>query len=163
LLGSEGRTISNSWTKGQIESINYDWQIDVEVYNPDKLAIIAFVQDKITREIYGAAQIKGQIQDESTVTSIGQEILDQVKQITVYPNPANGNVNFQLREIALDDYTWKIVDQRGVSIMLGELEFNTVGVHTVDVNHVPNGVYYVIIESAGKPVIYRKLAIMNRH
>ncbi|MEQ9656529.1 PKD-like domain-containing protein, partial [Fulvivirga sp.] len=163
LLGSEGRTISNSWTKGQIESINYDWQIDVEVYNPDKLAIIAFVQDKITREIYGAAQIKGQIQDESTVTSIGQEILDQVKQITVYPNPANGNVNFQLQEIALDDYTWKIVDQRGVSIMLGELEFNTVGVHTVDVNHVPNGVYYVIIESAGKPVIYRKLAIMNRH
>ena len=146
-----------------IVTVTYDWEVNVEIYNPDKISIIAFVQDKISREIYGAAKIKGQVQDESTVTSIGQDILDQAKQIVVYPNPANGNVNFQLQEIALDDYTWKIVDQRGVSVMSGGLEFDALGVHTVDVNHVPNGVYYVIIESAGKPVIYRKLAIMNRH
>ncbi|WP_221412623.1 PKD-like domain-containing protein [Fulvivirga lutimaris] len=163
LLGSEGMTVSNSWTAGQIESITYDWEVDVEIYNPDKLSIIAFVQDKITREIYGAAKIKGQVQDESAITSVSQDIIDQSKQIVIYPNPADGEVNFQLQEIALDDYTWKIVDQRGVSIMVGGLEFNTLGLHTVDVNQVPNGVYYVIIESAGKPVIYRKLAIMNRH
>ncbi len=162
LLGSEGRTVNNSWSEGQIETITYDWEIDVEVYNPDKLSIIAFVQDKITREIYGAAKIKGQVQDESTITSISQDVLDQAKQILVYPNPANGQVNFQLQEYALDNYSWKIVDQRGVSILLGDLEFNALGLHTVDISQIPNGVYYAIIESAGKPIVYRKLAILNR-
>ena len=71
-------------------------------------------------------------------------------------------MNFQLAEKALDDYTWKIVDQRGVTILDGTIEFNPLGVHTVNTSQLRNGVYYVVIEAKDKPLIYRKLAIMNR-
>ena len=71
-------------------------------------------------------------------------------------------VNFQLNELAKTDYTWKIIDQRGIEVIAGNLKFDSLGVFSVDVNELKNGVYYVIIQSNDKPLIYRKLAIMNR-
>ncbi|HNP17681.1 MAG TPA: PKD domain-containing protein, partial [Fulvivirga sp.] len=162
LLGGEGQSVNTSWVAGQKQTITYDWNVDVEIFNPANLSIIAFVQNKTTREIYGTALIKGQIQDESTVTSIGEDLLDQVRQISIYPNPASNELNFQLNEKALEEYSWAIVDQRGISIMKGAMEFNPLGVQTINTSELKNGVYYVIIEAKDKPLIYRKLAIMNR-
>jgi hypothetical protein len=162
LLGGEGQTINSSWTAGQKQTISFNWNIDVEIFNPDNLYIIAFVQNKTTREIYGTAKLKGQFQDESTITAIGEDILNQAKQIVIYPNPASEQLNFQLTERPLDNYGWKIVDQRGVVIKNGSLNFNPLGLHTVNTSELRNGVYYVIIESENKPLIYRKLAILNR-
>ncbi len=162
LLGGEGRSINNPWPVGQKETITYNWDIDVPLYDTEGLSIVAFVQDKLTREIYGAAKIKGQEQQPSTITAVDEKVLEQAKLITVYPNPASEIVHFQLGEIALDNYSWSIVDQRGVTILQGEMEFNGLGVHKANITTLNNGVYYVIIESKGRPLVYRKLAVMNR-
>ncbi|QSE96723.1 PKD-like domain-containing protein [Fulvivirga lutea] len=162
LLGGEGKSINNTWVVGQTETVDINWEIDVEIFEPANLYLVAFVQNKSSREIYGTVQKKAQNQNESIVTGIGEDVMEQAKSISVYPNPANGRVNFLIEDIALSDYTWKIVDQRGVSVISGNLEFNALGLYTVSTEELRNGVYYVIIEAQNKPLIYRKLAVMNR-
>ncbi|MEQ8924461.1 MAG: T9SS type A sorting domain-containing protein, partial [Fulvivirga sp.] len=162
LLGGEGRSINNTWTAGQSETVDITWTIDVEIFDPTNLYLVAFVQNKSSREVYGTVQKKAQNQDESIVTGIGEEVMEQARSISIYPNPAIGKVNFLIEDIALSDYTWQIVDQRGIVVLKGELDFNSLGVYSVSTEELRNGVYYVIIEAENKPLIYRKLAVMNR-
>ena len=107
-------------------------------------------------------QIIGLVQDESVITGIGDEVFGQAKSINIYPNPARDILNFQLIDFPLADYDWKIIDQRGISVSEGVLEFDPSGLYTVNTRDLKNGVYYVVIATDKKPLIYRKIAVMNR-
>ena len=120
------------------------------------------MQDKITREIYGAKIVKSPRKVAQQITSIRVDIAEQLKKVSVYPNPADEIINFKINESALERYTWKIVDQRGVTMLQGEMNFDSDGIFSVESRDLPNGVYYAILGIDDTAVIYRKLAIMNR-
>ncbi|MEM6522391.1 MAG: PKD-like domain-containing protein [Bacteroidota bacterium] len=162
LFGGEGRTVDINWTTGTTQSLTTDWEVDVPIYEPDNLFIVAFVQDKITREIYAAQIIKSPRKVSREITSIPIEIEDQLKDIAIYPNPAKEVVNFKVKGSILENYSWKIVDQRGVTMLEGILNFDSDGIFSLSSSELPNGVYYVVLGVDNKAVIYRKLAIMNR-
>ncbi|MEP2771800.1 MAG: PKD-like domain-containing protein [Fulvivirga sp.] len=161
ILGGQGETLKISWTPGTQSTVNAEWNVDVEIFDPSNLTLVAFVQDKTTREIYGTAVVKAPEKDERTVTGIDDNIISQVKNIEIYPNPANGVLNFALNTNELDDYNWKIVDQRGVTLLEGDINFVD-GHYSTSTRDLANGIYYVVIGKSDKPLIYRKLAVMNR-
>ncbi|MEM9857158.1 MAG: PKD-like domain-containing protein [Bacteroidota bacterium] len=162
LFGGEGRTIDINWTPGSVQSQTAEWGIDIPIYEPENLFIVAFVQDKITREIYGAKIVKSPRKVAQQITSIPVDIAEQLKKVSVYPNPADEIINFKINESALERYSWKIVDQRGVTMLQGEMNFDSDGIFSVESRDLPNGVYYAILGIDDTAVIYRKLAIMNR-
>ena len=162
LFGGEGRTIDIAWTTGTTQTQSAEWEIDTEIYEPNNLYIIAFVQDKITREVYGASILKAPRKVQREITSIPLEVAEQLKSVSIYPNPADEVINFKTQGAILNEYSWKVVDQRGVTMLKGKMDFNTDGVYSIDSRDLPNGVYYVILGLDDTAVIYRKLAVMNR-
>ena len=63
--------------------------------------------------------------------------------------------------ISRDDYYWKIIDQRGLTMMEGNLLFRN-GRITIDTEDIPNGLYHLVMGLENKPLMYRKIAIMHR-
>ncbi|TRX51422.1 PKD domain-containing protein [Fulvivirga sp. M361] len=162
IYGAEGQSIETLWTPGTRQKFNAEWNIGVEVFDPDNLFIIAFVQDKVTREVYGATIAKAPSKNERQVTSIDDKIIRNVRELSMYPNPANELLNFKVPQLTSDKYNWKIIDQRGVTILEGTTDFENSDVYQIETRELINGVYYVVIGVEDKTLMYRKLAIMNR-
>ena len=162
LFGAEGETIDITWTPGTSQRLGAQWTIDTEIYDMSNLYVVAFVQDKVSREVYAASIAKAPNKTRSTITSIDRELAGQVRNISLYPNPANKVLHFAIDSSPLERYDWKIVDQRGVTMMDGTLDFNSDGIYRVETTGMTNGVYYVVVGLEGKALMYRKLAIMNR-
>ncbi|MDX1629643.1 MAG: PKD domain-containing protein, partial [Fulvivirga sp.] len=161
MFDGQGRALDIPWTPGVAETLNTSWTIDMEIFNPDNLYLIALVQDKVTREIYGTEIIKSPVKDRGVITDLTDDLIGQVKQIEIYPNPVNGVLNFGLEGRLLEDYNWKIVDQRGLTLLEGNHNFEDRNKAT-RTDELANGIYYVVIGTKDKPLMYKKLAIMNR-
>jgi hypothetical protein len=161
LLENEGLTINIPWTYGLTRQVDVDQVIDVPIKNRDKLYLIAFVQDKVTKRIHQAYIIKGP--SKTGVSPVGLEddpVAAEVRDVMVYPNPASGTLNFKLDNELSRVYDWKIVDQRGVTVLDGNLRSNF---HKVDISGLANGIYFVVIGADERSLIYRKIAIMNQN
>jgi len=165
LFGADGTTISTPWTQGQIlNQLKNDVIINVPIVNSNQLALVGYIQDKNTKEIYQSVRIDAPFKRGSVVVGLEDEPLDPIaNQITMYPNPANGEVNFGLPSNNMDGYNWRIADQRGVIMLQGNFERSFDDVYPVDVSQLPNGIYHVIISGKNNSATYRKLVIMNRN
>jgi len=161
MLGGQGETLDLGWTEGTTRTIPAQWDINLEIVDPAQLQLVAFVQDKSTREVYGSALFDSPNKSGQTITSIDDSLLAQASSIDIYPNPVNGILNFAVQDKAFEDYNWKIVDQRGVTILEGDLDFEG-GKYSVETHDLTNGIYYIVIGTEDKPLIYRKLAVANR-
>ncbi|WP_343858100.1 PKD domain-containing protein, partial [Fulvivirga kasyanovii] len=161
LFGGNGESLALNWVPGTTKTLRAEWNVGIPIYNPDKLQYIAFVQNKTTREVYATATSMAPPKEAEPVTGLTDDLLDQVKNISVYPNPADQVLNFAIAEKALESYTWKIVDQRGVTMQEGKIKFDN-GLFTTNIEDLSNGIYYVVIGTDDKALIYRKLAVMNR-
>ncbi|MBL6449989.1 PKD domain-containing protein [Fulvivirga sp. 29W222] len=161
LFGGNGQSLALSWTPGTTKTLRAEWNVNVPIYNPDKLGYIAFVQNKTNREVYATASSAAPAKESEAITGLVNDLLSQVKNISVYPNPADRVLNFAITEKALETYTWKIVDQRGVTMEEGRIEFDN-GLFSTNIENLSNGIYYVVIGTDDKALIYRKLAVMNR-
>ncbi|MDH5598261.1 MAG: PKD domain-containing protein, partial [Cyclobacteriaceae bacterium] len=161
MYGGDGLFINKNWIRGETMILEERmWVIDRPVYNPDSLALIGFVQDKISGDIYQVAYLDLINKDNTTVTGINDLLVKDAEDIEIYPNPASRMVNFGYNITSGLEYHWSIVDQRGVEIMRGTLN-NEVNVHTLDVSSVPNGIYHVIFSHKKEPLTIKKLAVMN--
>jgi hypothetical protein len=70
----------------------------------------------------------------------------------------HSDINFQRQ------YTWKLIDQRGVTVLSGDMkkDFSN-GEQHIEVGHLANGIYIMAIQTGEKSVVHRKIAIMNRN
>ena len=87
----------------------------------------------------------------------------EIGSLQMYPNPASKHINFALENILTRAYTYKIIDQRGVTVQEGALNRDLTTPQRVDLTSLSNGVYFVQIKVSDKSVIYRKIVVMNRH
>jgi hypothetical protein len=81
----------------------------------------------------------------------------------MFPNPANGAFNFGIPGEIHPESRWKIIDQRGISVLDGDFSKSTNGLLKVDVSTLSNAMYYVVISSPGGASVRKKLMIMNRN
>jgi len=67
-------------------------------------------------------------------------------QIQVYPNPSAGLVNLNLSNLSQQDITISVMNSVGALIQSEQLTITDSGlVHTLDLQDVPSGLYYVMI------------------
>ena len=81
--------------------------------------------------------------------------------IEIYPNPVSDQLHFTTSDALSEKLSWRIVDQRGVELASDSFYFVN-GAYDYDTYDIPNGSYYLIIESKDRPLAYRKLIVMHR-
>ena len=168
LPNSDGILLNQNWIQNDTWNNTAVWDMSsenyVEVYNPDSLAVIAFVQRKtFPYEIYQTAylDLARPYQGIDPITGTIDDLLKaDAGTITMYPNPAKNQLTFAVPGQVSELLNFRIVDQRGVEMTKGAFRFDT-GKHSIDIRDIPNGIYFVLIGTSDKPLVYHKLSIMR--
>ncbi len=166
LLSSEGQIETDVWTRGKEVTVTYKKPIDMKAIgsNNTKLYLAAFVQDRITgtRTVHQAEIKKLSTKSSSTITGIDNPELAEVKDISMFPNPATQYINFASENQLTRDYQFTIVDQRGVTVLTGNLNRDLSIPQQVELSGIADGVYIVMIHYGNKRLTQRKLAVLKR-
>ena len=161
LYNGNGLMKNIAWSEGMTEPMDEaTWIIDRPISDNNGLALVAWVQDKLTKVIYQATYLPLNYKRTTTVTGINELILNEVKEIEVYPNPVVDVLNFRHFGDVNRPYTWEIIDQRGVLIQKGTIDFSE-GHYSVETREMPNGIYILRIGMNEQPLVHKKLVIMN--
>ena len=163
IWGPQGRLIEGPFTSGQaLDILDLNFDMNTVVVNPDNLSLIVFVQDKTTKRILQAIVVRAPSK-ESVIVGLPEDPGPGVlKHLQVYPNPASATINFALDRTLDRDYEWRIVDQRGVTVLHGGLNRDLSDPQSVDISRLANGIYFLAIRTGDTAVYYRKIAVMNR-
>jgi hypothetical protein len=166
---SEGELLLGPWTiESDTARLSISYPIDVPIENPEQLYLVAFVQNKGD----GSGDNDTRIHQSNVVKApkkVGREIVGlpddpstaEIENIRIYPNPAKNYINFELDNKLARDYTWQLVDQRGITVLAGDLRRDLTSAQRVDISTVANGVYYVVVGTKNATPIYRKVAVFN--
>ncbi|MCZ8216994.1 MAG: T9SS type A sorting domain-containing protein, partial [Cyclobacteriaceae bacterium] len=168
LSGSGGITINQPWVwSGLAASPTVrEGVVDLrtQFQETDSLWVVAFVQNRNTREIYQAVRQKV-AKPKVPLLPVGLEeelVKTELAEIQMYPNPASNKVNLYAEGILSQRYEWKIVNQQGVSVMNGTLEREFFAPKEIMTEQLADGVYFMVFGTKGEPLHYKKLVIVNR-
>ncbi len=156
----------NSFVPGdEYSSVQLDWVIDVPLYSSDNLAVIVFVQEKtdgsVPGEIYQTAYVKiTDPKDPPLILGLEGVLQHAAEAIELYPNPVTDILHFETDDALSGELTWKIIDQRGVEFASEQFYFVN-GTYEYDTRQIPNGIYYLIIQSKQGALTHQKLIVMH--
>jgi hypothetical protein len=164
IWGSGGWTENRTWVEGESLTLPINYNVDVPITDPDNLYLIVFVQDRLLpRHIFQASITKLPSKNGRTPVGIVDDPFDaEIRNIHIYPNPASRYVNFALENPLTRDYTYSIIDQRGVTVLEGALDHDLRTPQQVEISPLSNGVYFVQFRLDNKVIFYRKVVVMNR-
>jgi hypothetical protein len=163
LMGANGRTLVKSWTTGTTHTESVDVTLDVPIRDGNKLNLVAWVEHKVTGRIYQSVVIPSA--PKTGVQPVGLEddpIASEIRDILIYPNPASRALKFSLDHELSRDYGWRLIDQRGITVLDGAVNRTFSSPQEVDIQQLANGVYFLQILSGATPIIHRKIAVMNQ-
>ena len=167
ISGSGGITISQPWTWNPVATpTERTGLVDIKTQFADanNLYVVAFVQNRSTREIYQAV-IQKVSKPKTQLLPVGLEeerVAAELEEIQLYPNPASNSVNMYSEGILSQQYSWKIINQQGVELKSGQLLREFFSPMNINTENLPDGVYFVVFGTKEKPIHYKKLVIVNR-
>lgn len=123
---------------------------------PNDLAVVAFLQDEKTKEIYQAEILTG-ISDPPLVT--GMEDILSAQRIEVFPNPADQEVTMQLPNVTPNKITIQLVDQVGRPVYNGFFEQGE-QFKTISTRDLAGGIYLIKLGS-GKLGTHKKVMVVH--
>jgi hypothetical protein len=164
LLQPEGLTVNRGWQRGDVQTIDIDYTIDVQIADPDKLYMAAFVQDKTGFKVHQSAIVKAPAKNGILPVSTNDPVAHaEIRDINIYPNPASGQLNLSLQNILTKDYQWEIIDQHGITLLKGDLNRDLREPQHIIIKDLSNGVYFVKIALSDNAIVYRKVVVLNSH
>ncbi|HEY3404750.1 MAG TPA: PKD domain-containing protein [Ohtaekwangia sp.] len=127
-------------------------------FDPDKVAIVAFVQDEVTREVYQASILTESIHMPTVITGIESSFSEE---INIFPNPAQGEFQVELPQRTKEAMPFSLIDGFGREVYNNTF---TIGEQfkTVNTSDLKGGVYILQIKSAAGEVARKKVIITNR-
>ncbi len=139
LPNAAGTLINISWSPGSQEELSYSW-IYKNVYNPDELRIVAFVQDVLTREIYQASI------DKSDFINSTDDNTDPLQELSfgIYPNPAQDYAIVVHNGQLVTPHTLEIYSISGSLVKSAKIEAGTTET-ILDLYDLEHGFYFVRI------------------
>jgi hypothetical protein len=140
---ASGTSISRSWSKGQTQQVNLSWV--PRAYDPSKLAVVAFIQDEGTQEVYQAKRFD-QVPYIQSVAEEKETILKPLV-IKVYPNPSEGRVCITFSEELKESARLCIYNNYGVLIATNEINTGAKELY-IDLSANPAGIYIIKVLSA---------------
>ncbi|MBT1712061.1 T9SS type A sorting domain-containing protein [Fulvivirgaceae bacterium PWU5] len=163
LFGPEGFLINEPLEIGKVYTRTVEYPIQVPITDGSNLSLLAFAQDKASRRIL---QTEIRKIDETKTPMIPVGLPDDpataaLARLKIYPNPASKHINLFLGTRLERDYSWKVVDQRGVTVLDGEVNRNLAAPQALDISSLPNGIYVLSIQASGKAVLYTKIVVLN--
>src|SRR6056297_317074 len=139
LPNAGGTNLPQNWNAGQTEQISFSWQFE-NVYDPEKINAVVFIQDETTQEIY-----QGTSDDSaSSQNGIAHNLISMKEEdgFIIYPNPASAEIMILLKNqlqstgtMNIYNTTGKIIDQK--LIEPGVYKF------PMRVGHIKSGLYVI--------------------
>ena len=131
-----GKLLGDNWSKG-----NNDTRVNTWIYQPyvediDDLAVVAFVQDRNSKQILQAA-----VQFKTPQVGIGKKPF-QMDALRIYPNPARDLVNVNLGRPSERDGRFEIIDMNG-RIVRNEHVPTGYQVYQLDIHSLNRGFYMI--------------------
>ena len=139
LPDAAGHTIGKVFDKGAVEQFNASWE-GKHVYDSSNLIIVVFVQNRVSKEIYQVAYVDAPVVKNREITGVEDFGVDS--ELIIYPQPASDEVILQFDNKLKHHYTWKIVDQRGVTLMRGKFDRGNKLVK-IETSQFPSGLYFM--------------------
>ena len=155
LLPDPSGTRITQWQTGVAQEYDFSWLYYAGI-NPDKVKIIAFIQDSKTKEIYQAAT------DDAVFNKTGvNEINTLPGAISLYPNPANNYVYLLLNQasqkqcaVQVFNNMGMLVDRANISPLSQMMQLNT--------QNYKNGVYFIKVIGPDKVYKTGKLIVTHK-
>jgi len=143
-------------------NVNHTWQ---PVHKPDSAVIVVvFVQDENTKEIYQSQKMTLSAADANFLTQAKTAVVNAAFQpsfneMYIAPNPTSGDLKVMLNGIAIETYTWRVLDELGMEVKSGEVVAgtNALFIHTDELR---NGMYVLSMEGEGQRII-KKFSVIR--
>jgi|GEM_PF-914981 len=128
-----------------------------EASNLSNLAIVAFVQEESTKDVLQAKILSNPLNLPSIVTGIEDPGFGE--QISIYPNPTEGNVVIELPHAITEDATLTFADGFGRLHSMGKIKSGETKTE-LSTDNLASGVYTILIKS-GKGTSRKKLVVVH--
>ncbi len=156
LPNAAGFRLNTSGAQNQVpmDPVNFSW-IPGNVIDLDDLAVVVFVQNEMTKEIY-QSEIILDVTAPDQVTSIEAE---SIENFNLYPNPANEQVTIVLGSHQSDNI--EMYDSFGKLIYSKSIDQNDRQID-VDTRDLAAGLYHVQLRGKDNLPVRKRLVIMHR-
>lgn len=156
LPDAAGTYFNQNFNKNDQVNFTETWSYtSAQVYKPAQLGVIVFIQDLNSNEIFQTAYVLG---DGNNYTTSLKNSLLAGKEIFLYPNPANSEVNVLFEESFDEDIHYQVYDQLGKVVANGMIEKGSKDV-TFNTSDFASGLYVVRIGSDKNGFAYKKVVI----
>jgi hypothetical protein len=128
--------------------------------------VIAFAQESSTgdsKTVLQSAIVKAPKKERKPPVGIENPVIAEVNSISIYPNPASQEVKLKLGGKLSRGYGYKMIDQRGVTVLEGEVKRDLTNAQEIDISKLANGIYFMAIHGDGKVIRYEKVVVLNHH
>ncbi|MBX2916533.1 MAG: Ig-like domain-containing protein [Cyclobacteriaceae bacterium] len=139
---------------------SYSWKPVSPNFVRNQIAIVAFVQDEITQEVYQSAELLNPTIDHIPNPSIITAIEDLAEYIQIYPNPANESFEIELPAKVESRVMVNLIDPVGRTAQQLYFEKGE-QTKTVNTQNLAQGVYVVQIGSGNTGVVRKKVLVVH--
>lgn len=160
LPSAAGTRLPQTLADGQSQTFTgFTWTPDrTRLYSTDNLAVVAFIQDEATREVF-QAEIKDLGTDPPAVTGLEDGL--RIEDVILHPNPADNEVTVRLPRNAVADVDIQMIDQAGRTLQNATLPKGERAV-TLNVRDLPSSVYLLKLTENGR-VTYKRAMVVHRN
>jgi PKD repeat protein len=151
-----GIRLIKSWQPGSSETITASWEA-THVKDPSQLAVIVFIQNEYTKEIYQTT-IKQPDYIPAVITGVEDELNQE--EIILYPNPASAFTKVAFKNTLLKDYEWKVYDVLGRMIDYGKAAKGQTH-FILNTSRYAEGSYLIQIMNKNKTIVHKRLAVVH--
>ncbi len=156
MLPDAGGTVyTQNWNPGDNQTVSFTWPYN-NVYNPDEIRVVAFVQDEQTQEIYQTA-----IDRTDPLVSVkdNKQVSEPNNQFIIFPNPLSSSIIYlrfnQTLEKKADIY---LFDNTGKIVSTEEI-YPGNKLYQINMENYPDGFYFIRISSDNQFMGTHKLII----
>ncbi len=159
LPSPDGFNFEGTLTEGQtIGTYEVSWSIN-NVFDPDSLTAIVYVQNQVTKEIYQGGSI-GLGDKENVITAIERQFLSG-EDFAIFPNPANESLSVVFQSPVTDNVRYELMDQTGKVLIHGLVHPGEESIE-LDTEDLPQGVYLINVFQNDYSMLPRKVVITHR-
>jgi hypothetical protein len=140
-------TFNRSWVTGEQVTLRKIYSASDLNYVPNHFQAVAFIQAEKSnaRKVFQAAttrDVSGYWVGVDQVDS--EKELNEIKDMTLYPNPASDYINIDFSESLTKDYNWKLITIGGITVKEGAIQ---AGEQSLKINNYdfPSGVYVFMV------------------
>jgi len=140
-----GKLLGENWYQGVSMNLTNQWTYEPYVEDVDDLLVVAFVQDRNTREI-----LQAEVNYKTIPTGIGNK-LGEIRELQVYPNPAKDYLYVNLGSRSENTGLLEVYDLSGRMVLNLETQAGY-QIFNMDVQQLSRGMYLIRRFEAGELV-----------